>query len=436
MPFGNRPGALAEDFEGLADEIERAGDDDEWIGRAPPEGFGHRLRNSDRAGDSGGEAGVLEVFGRDRPGAGDAGGNDAGCERGQHACHVAPFLVREHSEDEDRGSIGEVPFEGGTERGDAIAVVGAVEEERLLAALKDLKSAGPADAGEPAGHLFVRNREQEPEDPDGGSGQRSVGALVFAEQGQFEPELFHGEVPDRDEGAPGFAGLELEDGEGVRVGGGRECRHVWLEDAGLLGGDGSDGRTEHRHVVESDLRDDRGERGDDVGGVEASAEAGLPNDQIHPGFGEPEQGEDGGELEEGGFELRRRGLDGSAESGCQASEGFVGNGGSVDADAFVEPDEVGGGVESDASTGGAVDGVEHGADGTLAVGARDMDEMEGFVRIADQAGEATRGFQSGLEAELLEREQVGQCLGVGHGPRRIPRGWRRGKASVGLGLES
>ena len=422
VSFGDCPGPFAEDFEGLADEVERSGDDDEGIGRAASEGLGDGLGDADGTRDPGGKAGGLEVVGRNGPGTGDAGGEDTGGERSQGAGHVAPFLVGEHAEDEDGGAIGEMPFEGGAERCDAIAVVGAVEQEGLFSALEDLKSAGPTDTGESPRHLLVGDGKQEAQDPYGRGREGGVGALVFPEQRQVVSELFHGERADGDEGTSGFPGLELEDGKGVRVRGGGERRNVGLEDTGLLGGDGSDRRAEDGHVVESDLGDDRGQRRDDVGGVVPSAEAGLPCDEVDLGFGEPEQGEDGGELEEGGFQLRRSRLHGGAKLGRQAGEGFVGNGSSIDADAFVESDEVGGGVEADATAGGAMDGVQHGADRAFAIGAGDVDEAEGFVGIADQAGEMARGLQSGLEAELLEREQVGQCLGVGHGPRRIPRG--------------
>jgi hypothetical protein len=74
-------------------------------------------------------------------------------------------------------------FEGGAKGGDAVAVMGPVEEEGAVAALEDLEAAGPTDAGEAFGHLFVRDREEETEGSDGGGSEGGVGALVFAQKG-------------------------------------------------------------------------------------------------------------------------------------------------------------------------------------------------------------------------------------------------------------
>ncbi len=71
-------------------------------------------------------------------------------------------------------------------------------------------------------------------------------------------------------------------------------RAVRAEDAGFLAGDVGDGGAEVVHVVERDVGDDAELGRDDVGGVEAAAEAYFEDGDVDLLFGEVEEG-DGGE---------------------------------------------------------------------------------------------------------------------------------------------
>ena len=75
---------------------------------------------------------------------------------------------------------------------------------------------------------------------------------------------------------------------------------VGAEDAGLFAGDGGDGVAEVVLVVEGDVGEDGEERLDDVGGVEAAAEADFEDGDVDLLLGEVEEGEGGEDLEEAG----------------------------------------------------------------------------------------------------------------------------------------
>src|SRR5690242_2208710 len=56
-----------------------------------------------------------------------------------------------------------------------------------------------------------------------------------------------------------------------------EDRDFWFDNSGCFAGNFGEGVAEPFFVIELDVGNDTGERGDDVGGVEAATEAGFPN---------------------------------------------------------------------------------------------------------------------------------------------------------------
>ena len=94
--------------------------------------------------------------------------------------------------------------------------------------------------------------------------------------------------------------LLLDDGERLGLLAADHAADAVLEDAGLLGGDLGQGLAEVLLVVDGDGGDD-GEAGavDDVGGVEAAAEADLEQGEVGRGLAHGEEGGGGGDLEEG-----------------------------------------------------------------------------------------------------------------------------------------
>src|SRR5688572_25557645 len=96
-----------------------------------------------------------------------------------------------------------------------------------------------------------------------------------------------------------FGGLFDDRKSGFIIGGG-ENRDAGFDDAGFFAGDFGQGVAEPFFVVVLDVGDDAGQGGDDVGGVEAAAEAGFPDDDVAVLFGKPDERHDGDDFKEGG----------------------------------------------------------------------------------------------------------------------------------------
>ena len=77
---------------------------------------------------------------------------------------------------------------------------------------------------------------------------------------------------------------------------------------------------------------------------------------------------------------------------------------------------MGGGVESGASSGAAVNAFENRANRAFAIRAGDVDKAEFILRIPHRSCETPRRLQTWLKAKLLERMQVFEGLSEGHSP--------------------
>ena len=100
----------------------------------------------------------------------------------------------------------------------------------------------------------------------------------------------------------------------------------------------------------------------------------------------------------------------------QPYDGRFGNGPPVELDALTEGDQVRGGKEPHAQPRLAVDALEHGAGGPLAVGAGHMNEAESLLRIAakgsqpEAIGEAELGAKPAEAIQELDGVWIGQRL--------------------------
>ena len=118
----------------------------------------------------------------------------------------------------------------------------------------------------------------------------------------------------REAGAGGL-GYDFQRG---RVGGGGDDGNAGLDNAGFFAGDFRQGFAKPFLVVQLDVGDDGGERGDDVGGIQATAHAGFPDHEIAVLSGEVLQSHDRhdfkksgrGALEIAGLEEGAHGCDG------------------------------------------------------------------------------------------------------------------------------
>ena len=220
-------------------------------------------------------------------------------------------------------------------------------------------------------------------------------ALVLVDQ----PPAFDADMPllpGRMQRRAHTAGLRLDDRHRFRRLLGADHRHVALDDGGLLGGNRAQRVTEKLHMVHADRRDDGRDRPvDDVGGVEPAAESGLQQHDI--GFMPRKQTEC-----RRGLDLENRDrlarIDVLAMLQHPAQLGVINQPAAAalaDAEAFVDPHQIGRGVDVDAQARGFEDRAQIGDSRTLAVGARDMDHRRQQAlrddRAAPAAGACDRG---------------------------------------------
>ena len=72
------------------------------------------------------------------------------------------------------------------------------------------------------------------------------------------------------------------------------------------------------------------------------------------------------------------------------------------------------GEQTDAPAGRAINGFQHRAGGTFAIGAGDVDKAELFLRIARECGELSRALQTEVRAEQLQAVKKLNRFGVSH----------------------
>ena len=216
---------------------------------------------------------------------------------------------------------------------------------------------------------------------------------------------------------------------GDRGAGGTPHGHAPLHDPGLLRGDLLEGVSEVFRVLERDAGDDGNERRDDVRGVQAAAHADLPDDIVAFRAGEEQRRDERGDLEIRGlhavlFELG----DGGQHRVLHGRDVVPGHGTAVDAESFAGGNEVRRGVESGAEPGCAEPGLDHRADGALAVAPGDVDEFEAALGRPGGTEQRARLLQPQLDPEEFKRgEPIGKSL-FRHGRRkrsraRVISGW-------------
>ena len=83
-------------------------------------------------------------------------------------------------------------------------------------------------------------------------------------------------------------------------------------------------------------------------------------------------------------------------------------------DALAKGDEVRGGEEPGGVAAGAGDGIDHGADGTFAVCARDVDDALFWRRYLERVEETADIIEAELDPKKLGPEKPGERLAVDH----------------------
>ena len=179
----------------------------------------------------------------------------------------------------------------------------------------------------------------------------------------------------------------------------------------------------------------RGERLDDVRGVEAAAEAHLEDGHVHALPAEVGEGGGGEHLEERGVRLQDAPADEAlgrvAHVPHGAREVAVADLAAVHGDPLVDPHEVGRRVAAGAQARGAQHGVAVGGHRALAVGAGDEERRVGALGVAHLGDEGAHRLEAELDAEadaageVEAGDAVGgeggiQGRGCGRGARNEP----------------
>ena len=187
-----------------------------------------------------------------------------------------------------------------------------------------------------------------------------------------------------------------------------------LDDAGFFTGDQGQGVSELLGVVEAD----RGDNGDgwpaDVGGIQAAAESHFEHHRVALCLGEAEERDRGHDVEERGTAARdARGFgfaierfDGAAHSFREQPEFVERAWLAVDGDAFGDRFQVGRGVEGRAEPGGAKDRGRHGGRRPFALGARDMDDSQAVLGIAEPPHQGSHRLQLEFAGRRRRRSLV------------------------------
>lgn len=132
---------------------------------------------------------------------------------------------------------------------------------------------------------------------------------------------------------------------------GRDQGNSGFDDAGFFGSDFSQRLAEPFFMIEIDVGDDAGDGRDDVGGVEASAQPGFPDNQVAVLFGEIRQGHYRDDFEESGVLILGEGLEPFLKLCDPLADIIVADPAAIDLDPFGERDQVRGGEEPDAQSG-------------------------------------------------------------------------------------
>ncbi|CAB4707048.1 unannotated protein [freshwater metagenome] len=352
-------------------------------------------------------------------------------------------LVAHHADDRDQRREGEGVLQGRAHRLRPVRVVRRVEHDRR-AAPHDLEAARRGDLGEGGPHQvgvegLVPEERLDRREGDGGV-LRLVGAverqedLVVAPAQPLEGDHLtaYGRHPVGDpEVAPladhtgsDLGDLAIERGVDVLGLGGDHGDRAGLDDAGLLDRDLAWGLAEVARVVDRDRQHDGDRCVDDVGGVPRAAHADLDDGRIDGGVGEGREGHRHDRLEEGDRvrlvvvdqrEERRHVVE-------RTHEAFVAERLAVHADALGHPLDVRAGEAAGAQVEGAQQRIDHPARRGLAVGAGQVDDGVGRLRVAEQLDQrldpVQRRLQPGLgparEQRVLDLvEGLGQAGGGG-----------------------
>ena len=211
-----------------------------------------------------------------------------------------------------------------------------------------------------------------------------------------------------------FSGVP-DDSQGFWRSCSRDDRNSRFDDARLFRRDLRQGVAEPWLMIELHIRDHAGQGHDNVGGVEAPAQARFPDDEIALFLHEMSERQHGDDFKKCRGPVARKRFQQRAQFRRQANEVGGREGPAIDLDAFAEGHKMRRGVEAHAQTGRAIHVFEHGTSGSLAVGPGDVDEAQAVLRIAGQRSQPSGSVETEMRAEHLQGLQELDGVSVSHG---------------------
>ena len=379
------------------------------------------------------EAGPFPQFlRRERPGCGGRGGEHlfkAGFQLFQEAVDV---LVRHHADHPHQ-----VAFVVGIgkrlgQAGSPVRVVAAIQKQQRMAA-QHLDAGGQAGLFQAVQDCLVGDVKAVIAPQGQGDFHRHGGVPSLMAARHFQHNLIAAVVnvvfqraalaPDqvvvfrRDNGGMGVGcrGQNGSHGLGGLVGV-ADNRAALLDDARLLGGNIHQGISQKLHVIHADAGDRGHQRmGHDVGGIIHAAHAGFQHNNVAGFPGKPEQCHRGDGLKLPGAvpAFQADGVDGVQHLFSQIGQRLGRDHLAVDLEPFPEIGDIGADGQPGLIPRLLQDRRGHYGQGTLAVGARDMDAFEVLFRVAQLVHQSAHPVQCAVAA-VGQRVQGFNCLLWGH----------------------
>lgn len=217
-------------------------------------------------------------------------------------------------------------------------------------------------------------------------------------------------------------GFGLEDGKDFGFGFGGDGERIRFNDARFVPGDVGEGGADLGFVIHADVGEDGEARGDEVGGVVASAHGGFDDGPLYVLSSEPAEGEGSP-----GFFVAERvvlstgvlhpGVVQGAEFIHGFDEGGGGNHLTVEEEFFVGELEVGADVRAGFEAHAGEQGGEHDGDGAFAAGPGDVNSGKLRLRVSGKSEEVGHAGDLGVKFVLAfcggTRGEVPRAGGVG-----------------------
>ena len=194
-----------------------------------------------------------------------------------------------------------------------------------------------------------------------------------------------------------------------------EHGNAGLDDTGFFRGNLLKGFAQILLVIQIDGRNDGGQRGDNIGGVETAAKPGFPQNDVHLLTRKMLERHDRDHLKECRQAVGRKFFQERLQTFSQPHDFRLGHWPAIHLNAFTEAQQMRRGVQPGLQPGLPADALQHGAHRPFAVGAGHVNETQAFVRIAGVCGQLARIVEAQLGTQQAQLVQPIDGFRIRHG---------------------